>query len=60
MHGWFYSEALFLIDLYLAAYEDWVDSRCIQGIIAVVHTKIGGLTHECQSFLFMQNSLFNH
>ena len=44
-----HSKALILTDLYPAAYEDWVDPRCIQGIIVVIHAEIGELTRGDQS-----------
>jgi len=49
VYGRFYSKALILTNLYLAAYEDWVDLRCIQGIIIVIHAKIGELTRGNRS-----------
>lgn len=38
-----------MADLYLAAYEDWIDPKSIQGIIVVVHAEIGELTRGDRS-----------
>lgn len=48
-----------LPDLYPSDYQDWVDPKCIMGIIVVMHSEIGELTRGTRSHLeLLEDSVF--